>query len=302
LRGKVTILGIGSATPSKERHHSAQYLVCQSTHILLDCGEGTQERITDYGVKFQKITRIFISHLHGDHYLGLMGLITSMNHNNRTKPLWIYAPKGMEEIFKLHCKHAAISLNFELEFVTLHDNEKHDFEFENLQVQAVPVHHRVPCFSFLFKEVHQERTLNLEACKQYNIPIHQYPDLKRGSEGTLQNGGLVANEVLTFDPPPPFSYAYVTDTRYAPEIAKAYKGFSVLYHEATFLHNLLDRAIETGHSTAKQAGMFAAQMGVKQLILGHFSSRYGDLSAHQIEASAEFSNTILAKEGMIFEF
>jgi ribonuclease Z len=298
MEARLTILGSSSATPTRTRFHSGQHFVFQNDQVLIDCGEGTQNRLLEYDINFQKIGDIFISHLHGDHYLGLPGLINTMALNQRTKSLNIYGPEGIKEILNLHFKVGQSSFPFELIISEIKSDDV--IQLNSMSCEVIPVFHRIPCFGFLFKETVSTRKLNIEACVELEIPVEYYSGIKNGNDYTTPEGEVISNNQITIDHKQPFSYGYITDTLYAKSIVPRFKDVKVLYHEATYLDNLMDRATSTFHSTAGQAAEFANKASANQLIIGHYSSRYVSLEAHLAEARSKFPNTELAVEGQTF--
>lgn len=300
---KLTILGCHSATPRINAHPTAQFLEIKNHNFLIDCGEGTQVQLRKYGVKFSKIKHIFISHLHGDHFFGLVGLISTFRLLNRESELHIYAPKGLKEIITLQLKLSNSWTQYPLLFHELTSNESElIFEDSKVEVHTIPLDHRVYTNGFLFKEKLGERKLNVNAIQQFNeIKICDYQNLKNGSDYTLQNGNILNNEMLTLNPDAPLSYAFCSDTSYFPEIVPLIKNSTCLYHEATFLKDKKALAATTKHATAAQAASIAQQALVKQLIIGHYSGRYKNIEDFKTEAQEIFENTFLAIEGKIFE-
>lgn len=300
---KLTILGCHSATPRVNAHPTAQFLEIKNHHFLIDCGEGTQVQLRKYGVKFSKIKHIFISHLHGDHFYGLVGLISTFRLLNRETELHIYAPKGLKEIITLQLKLSNSWTQYPLLFHELIATESElIYENSQIEVHTIPLDHRVYTNGFLFKEKLGERKLNVNAIAKYNeIKICDYQNLKNGRDYTLQNGAVLKNEALTLDPPLPLSYAFCSDTAYYPEIVPLIKNATCLYHETTFLKDKESLATTTKHATAAQAANIAQLAHVKQLIIGHYSSRYTNKEDFKIEAQAVFENTHLALEGTVFE-
>lgn len=299
---EVTILGNSSASPTPSRHPSGQHLNILDHHILLDCGEGTQMQLQRYKIKRSRINQIFISHVHGDHILGLPGLLLSMNLVRREAPVHIWGPKELFEILDVFFRYSETKFYFELCYHVI-DTEKTEVLFENMfyKVISFPLYHRVPTAGFIFQERSRLRKLNMEACQKYKIPFTHFSDLKMGKDYLSPDGKLnVKNEELTFKPNIPVSYAYCSDTIFDPRVARAVKDADILYHEATFLHDKLERAVETMHTTARQAGLTAKEAGVKKLIIGHFSARYDDLEPLLKEAKAEFAETEIADEGKTF--
>jgi len=300
---KLTILGCHSATPRTFAHPTAQYLEINNRSFLIDCGEGTQVQLRKYKIKFSRIDHIFISHLHGDHFFGLIGLISTFGLLNRRNDLHIYGPKGIKEIITLQLKLSNSWLKFELHFHELESTESDlIFEDEKVEVHTIPLEHRVYTNGFLFKEKQGDRKLNIEAIKEVpEIDICDYQNLKKGRDFKLENGEVIANFELTFDPTKQLSYAYCSDTVYKPSIVPQIKNVDLLYHESTFLEDRLDLTAQTKHSTAKQAAQIAREANVGQLILGHFSSRYDDLRAFENEAKSVFENVVLGEAGKSIE-
>ncbi len=300
---KLTILGCHSASPRVNSHPTAQVLQIKNHSFLIDCGEGTQVQLRKYGVKFSKIKHIFISHLHGDHFFGLIGLISSFRLLNRESELHIYGPKGIKEIITLQLKLSNSWTNYPLLFHEL-TSKKSELIFEDLKVEVhtIPLNHRVYTNGFLFKEKLGERKLNLNAINQHQeIKICDYQNLKNGKDYILENGTTLENKTLTTNPPAPKSYAFCSDTSYFEEIIPLIKNVSCLYHEATFLKDKENLAESTKHATALQAATIAKKANVKQLILGHFSSRYKSKEPFKTEAQEVFKNVLLAKEGETYD-
>ncbi len=300
---KLTILGCHSATPRTFAHPSAQYLEINNRSFLIDCGEGTQVQLRKYKIKFSKIDHIFISHLHGDHFFGLIGLISTFGLLHRQNDLHIYGPKGIKEIITLQLKLSNSWLKFGLHFHELESNEAQViFEDDKVEVETIPLDHRVYTNGFLFKEKQGERKLNIDAIKEVSeIEICDYQNLKNGRDFILKNGEVIANFDLTFDPIKQLSYAYCSDTKYKPSIVSQIKNVNLLYHESTFLEDRIDLTEHTKHSTARQAAQIAKDANVGQLILGHYSSRYTDLTLFEKEATTVFDNVILGEAGKLIE-
>lgn len=301
-RFEVTILGSSSATPTSKRFPSAQLLNVSERLFLIDCGEGVQIQLRRYRVKFQRINQIFISHLHGDHYLGLMGLVCSLHLLGRQKKLTIYSPKGLQEIIEIQLKISATTLNYEIEWVNLNTEQPAlIFEDSQVTVETIILHHRIPCCGFLFREKERPLSLIKERLAELDVPIAAYHNLKIGENVVLEDGTKIFAKDVTRERAHARSYAYCSDTRYDARVAAAVKGVDLLYHEATFLHELLDRAEKTAHSTALEAGKIAAMAEVGKLIIGHYSVRYHDVTPLLEEARTEFVKTELAEEGLTFE-
>ena len=297
----VTILGCSSATPTVDRHPSAQILNIRDTLILIDCGEATQNQLLHYRIPHNRISAIFISHLHGDHYLGLNGLIATINFQGRNHPLDLYAPKPLEKMIMDHFEYSGTHLKFPLRFHPTQDNDRElILDAPQFTVESIPLKHRIPTTGFLFREKVGLRHIHAEACEALNIPYAHYQELKEGKDYVDETGNRHPNTELTHDPDPPRSYAYISDTRFQPSLAAELKGVDMLYHESTFLHELYERAEETLHTTALEAGQLARMAGVKKLLLGHFSARYRDLTPLRMEAQTLFENSHLAIEGTRF--
>jgi ribonuclease Z len=300
---KLTVLGCHSATPRVNAHPTSQILEIKNHLFLIDCGEGTQVQLRKYGVKFSKINHIFISHLHGDHFYGLIGLISTFRLLNRTKTLTVYGPKGIKELITLQLKLSNSWTQYPLHFIELTNLESEIiFQDDVVTVQTIPLQHRIYTNGFLFTEKVGERKLNMEQIKMYpEIEYCDYQNLKNGRDFKLQCGEILKNSLLTVDPPKPLSYAYCSDTLYNEKIIPQIKNVNCLYHESTFLTDKEDLAEKTGHTTASQAATIAAMANVKLLILGHFSGRYKNIADFKAEALPIFENTELAQEGKIFD-
>ena len=297
----LTILGCHSATPRTFAYPTSQFLSINNEHFLIDCGEGTQVQLRKHKVKFSKISRIFISHLHGDHYFGLVGLISTFSLYQRQTELHIYGPKGIKEITELQLKLGKSFLSYDLVFHELGSKKSElIFESDKVSVFTIPLNHRVYTNCYLFKEKIGERKLNMAAVgKIKDIDTCDYQNLKNGKDFILENGTVIKNEKLTSNPPPPKSYAFCSDTSFYPKIVPLIKDVDLLYHESTFLESDAKLATKTKHSTASEASTIAQQAQVNQLILGHFSSRYTDESLFLKEALNQFENVVLAKEGLV---
>lgn len=295
---KLTILGCYAATPRSFTNPTSQVLDIKNHLFLIDCGEGTQVQLRRNKVKFSKIKHIFISHLHGDHFYGLVGLVSTFRLLNRDKELHIYGPKGVKEIITLQLKLANSWTNYPLIFHELSSKKPEVlFEDEKVQVSTIPLKHRIYTNGFLFKEKVGDRKLLINEAVKYNIDVTLYKSLKRGKDVVSEDGELISNHLVTADPPPPKSYAFCSDTVYDPEIVPIIKGCTALYHESTFLDDQEELAFPTKHSTARQAASIARAAGVKSLILGHYSTRYSDIDLFKTEASSIFQEVILADDG-----
>ncbi|MFD1550822.1 ribonuclease Z [Putridiphycobacter roseus] len=297
---KLTILGSGAATPTLKRGVTAQYLNFNERRILIDCGEGTQLQVRRYGVKFQRIQYIFISHLHGDHYLGLVGLLSSMNLLGRVNAMHIFAAPELELILKQQFELTYVKLNFELIFHHLTAKTTTlVLEDKVMTVKAIPLKHRISCYGFLFEEKIKERGVDPEAIKEFDLTIPEILALKAGKD-VMRGEITMPNEDATFDPPKPKSYAFCTDTKYLTRLVDEIQGVDYLYHEATFLEKEKDRAKATFHTTALQAATLAKAAQVGHLLLGHFSARYRNTDELLSEAQSVFPNTTCVYDGQEF--
>ncbi len=298
---EVSIMGNSSASPTPSRHPSGQHISICDHHMLMDCGEGTQMQLRKYKIRKSKISHIFITHIHGDHMLGLPGLLLSLNLMKHEHPMHIYGPKELFEILDVYFKLSFTVFNFPIHYHPL-DPDKSETIFENLyfKVKTFPLYHRIPTIGFLFEECSILKKLNAEACHKFKIPFTHYNDIKMGKDYITPEGNIIDNERLTFPATRPLSYAYCSDTIFDERVIKSIEHADYLYHEATFLHDKLERAVQTMHTTAKQAGIVAKTAKVNKLIIGHFSSRYDDLLPLLEEARTEFENTEIAEEGKTF--
>lgn len=298
----VTILGSNAAIPAFNRHPSSQVINYNGNHFLVDCGEGAQFRMQHFNIKRGRLDNIFISHLHGDHFFGLVPLLTSFNLNWREHPLNIYGPPGLKEIIDIHFKYANTTLRYAINFHPIEaDAPKVIYEDSCLTVETIILKHRLPTTGFLFKEKPGLRKILSEKITEYSIPHQVINDIKAGADFTTESGKVIPNAELTLDPPAPRSYAYCSDTIYTESFTEQIKGLSTLYHESTFVTEHEERAAETYHTTSAQAAKVAAAAGAGKLLIGHFSARYEDLSQLHNEAKAIFPNTHLAEEGKVFE-
>ena len=299
----LTILGCYAATPRTFTNPTSQVLEIRNRYFLIDCGEGTQVQLRKNKIKFSKINHIFISHLHGDHFFGLIGLVSTFMLLNRATSLTIHGPKGIQEIIKLQLKLSNSWPNYELIFNELESKESQViFEDENVIVTTIPLKHRIYTNGFLFQEKIGDRKLNLDAVQNHEIEKCYFQKIKNGKDITLEDGRIISNELLTFDPIPPKSYAFCSDTIYNDQIISLIENVDVLYHEATFLDSEEALAHKTMHSTARQAATIALKANVKQLLLGHFSTRYDTISLFKEEAETIFKDVLLCDDGRSFEF
>jgi ribonuclease Z len=299
---ELTVLGCNAALPANGRHPSAHILNCQDQLFLIDCGEGTQIQLTRYRVRVNRIRAIFISHLHGDHFFGLIGLLTSLSLNGRKKKLLVFSPPGLKPIIDLQFKTSGTQLTFELEFEEIEDSDEplRIYESGKVEVFAFPLNHRIQTVGFLFREKPFPLNVDPERLVEYEVPVEQIPSLKAGNDFITPDGRQILNTRITLPPLIPRSFAYCSDTRFTESIIPWIKGADLLYHEATFAEEKRLQAEETGHSTAAQAATIARKAGVRALVIGHFSSRYLYVDPLLEEARAIFSETYPAEEGRVY--
>ncbi len=299
----ISILGCYAAAPGSFKNPTSQVLNIRNHLFLIDCGEGTQVALRKNKIKFSRIKHIFISHLHGDHFFGLMGVITTFSLLKRKAPLTIYGPKGIKEICLVQLKLSEGFTSYPLHFCEIETKTPTIvYEDDKVVVTTIPLKHRIYANGYYFEEKVGERKLDINAVLNLDIDKAYYSKIKQGGDIVLDNGTVIANSKLTFDPNPSKSYAYCSDTAYKPAIAEQVKNATVLYHEATFLESHAHLCKPTGHSTAKQAASIAKQAGVETLILGHYSTRYNGLEEFKEEAETIFPNVHLADDGKVFTF
>lgn len=300
---KVTILGCYAATPRTISNPTSQVLEIRNNMFLIDCAEGTQVQLRKNKIKFSKINHIFISHLHGDHVYGLIGLVSTFMLLKRVNDLHIYGPKGIKEIITLQLRLSNSWTTYGLFFHELEATTSEIiYEDEKVVVTTIPLKHRIYTNGFLFQEKVGDRKLNLDAVQNYEIETCYYQKIKNGKDITLEDGRVIANEMLTFDPIAPKSYAFCSDTIFDETIVPQITNVDVLYHESTFLQSEDALATQTMHSTAKQAATIAQKANAKHLILGHYSTRYESIERFKVEAQTIFSEVLLANDGVTFEF
>lgn len=300
---KLTILGCYSATPRALNNPTSQVLEIKNNMFLIDCGEGTQVQLRKHKIKFNRIKHIFISHLHGDHFFGLVGLISTFRLLTREADLHIYGPKGIQEVVTLQMKLADSWTNYKLIFHELSSEESElIYESDDVEVYTIPLKHRIYTNGFLFKEKEGDRKLDMKAVKKNNIHVAYYRKLQQGFDVENEAGEIIENSLVTKSGPAPKSYAFCSDTVYNEAMVPIIKNVSVLYHESTFLDQHKKLAEPTKHSTAKQAASIAKQANVGTLILGHFSTRYGNTNVFKNEAQTVFEQVLLAEDGKVFEF
>ncbi len=297
------ILGSNAAVPVRNRFPSAQVLTTDHSSYLIDCGEGTQMQMIKYNVRPSRISHIFISHLHGDHIFGLPGLITSYSLYRRTSTLYLYGPKGIEEFIDSSLKCVDSTLSFQLKIME-HNAESSQviLNTDHIRVTTLPLDHRVPTSGFLFEEVLPKRRMKKNVVEEYQIPFEVIDDLRNGLDFFTADGRVIRNEVLTRPGRKPHSFAYCSDTGFYPALVPRILNVELLYHEATFAHDLRDKANARKHSTAHQAANIAKAANAGYLLIGHFSSRYKELSPLLSEARSIFPHSILAVEGLFIYF
>jgi len=300
---KLTILGCYSATPRAFTNPTAQVLDVKGNLFLIDCGEGTQVQLRKFKVKFSRIKHVFISHLHGDHFFGLIGLISTFRLLGRETELHVYGPIGIKEAILLQLRLGNSYGGYELIFHELVSKESElIFEDDKVSVYTIPLVHRVYTNGFLFKEKIGERKLDINAVVNNDIEQCDYRNIKLGKDVENIHGELIKNSLVSFAPEPPKSYAFCSDTKYTETIIPIIKDTTALYHESTFLEEHAHLCKKTKHSTAKEAAIIASKANVGKLILGHFSTRYGNIKCFQEEAKEVFENVLLADDGKEFEF
>lgn len=299
---KITILGSSGAVPAYGRMPSAQFIEIQNHYFLIDCGEGAQIQLMKYNLYLHRIDHIFISHLHGDHYLGLMGLLFTMHLNRRATDLHLYSHKGLDEIIITQLKYSKSALNFKIIFHTLTPGAREIiYEDNQVSVETIPLSHKINCSGFLIREKEKPRRIDKTVLPE-GLSYTQILSLKAGEDILDDEGNILhKNQFLTFPPRKSRSYAYCSDTQYYEDIVEQITGIDVLYHEATFSTEDKEKATETMHSTAAQAGLIAAKADVGRLLIGHFSARYKELTVLLDEAMQHFTNTTLAVEGETFQ-
>ena len=299
---KVHILGCGSALPTLRHFPSIQVVDVRGKQFMVDCGEGAQIQLRRSHIGFAQLSAVFISHLHGDHCFGLIGMISSFGLMGRTMPLHIYAPHALEPMLQSQIDMFLHDLSYEVVFHAVDTTlQKVIFEDRSLTVETIPLEHRVPCCGYLFREKPTLPHIRPEMIDFYGIPVSQINNIKAGASWTMDDGTVIPSERLTRPANPPHSYAYCSDTRYMPKLHERIKDVDLLYHEATYGVDKADSAAKYYHSTAAEAAQVARDAHVKQLVIGHYSARYDDEKVLLDEATQIFPNTILSREGMTIE-
>ena len=297
MKFELTILGCGGAIPTLERKPTSQYLNIQDRHFLIDCGEGTQIQLRKFKCKFSKIDHIFISHLHGDHFLGIFGYLSSLNLLGRNNDIHIYAPENLNNLLEVHNSVSGKNFNFNIVFHSLNFSKlKRIYNDKIMEVFSFPVKHSVPTCGFLFKEKSTDRRMIKEKIKELDLNIESIKKFKN-SENCEVNGVLIDYNDVTTQGNQPRTYAYCADSQYDENIISYLENVDLIYHESTFLESKMDKAIKTKHSTAKQAATIALKANAKQLIIGHFSARYDNSDQFLEEAKVVFNQTITAYDG-----
>jgi ribonuclease Z len=295
----ITILGNNSAVPSNGRHPSAQVLHIGNEHYLIDCGEGTQMQMTKFEIKRSRIDHIFISHLHGDHIFGLIALLSTYSLLHRVQPVTIFCHQPLKEIIDIQLNYGGTHLSYPINYIFLPDNDALIFENKEITVECIQLEHRIKCVGFVFKEKQKDRKIIKTQIDKYKVDVKKIAEIKRGFDYMDEKGTLIDNKLLTDEPPPSRSYAYISDTKFLPEIIDKIKNVDVLYHEATFKNEDELRAAETYHCTAMQAATIAKQANVKRLFVGHYSAKYKEphLQELLLQAQAVFAESNLSVEG-----
>jgi ribonuclease Z len=294
----LTILGTSAGGPFHGRHYTAQVLQIDNQLFLIDCGEGTQMQLFRYRVKSDRINHIFISHLHGDHVYGLIGMLTGWCLKKRTARLHIFSPPGLKELVETTARLCRVTFPYPLEFHEVDASVSAKiFENQKVEVWTIPLNHRIETAGWLFREKAKMRNIRKEKIEEYDIPYSLIPGIKAGNDLALPDGRIVPNAELTLDPPKPRSFAFCSDTAYSEAVAEVVRGVDLLYHEATFTNEHAEESVISFHSTAAQAAEIARQGSVERLIVGHFSGRYSDAEQHLAEARAVFPETYKAEEG-----
>jgi ribonuclease Z len=296
----VTILGNNSAVPAFNRHPTSQVVTQDGTNYLVDCGEGTQIQMIKHKIRRGKIARIFISHLHGDHYFGLVGLLNTFGLLSHKQELHVYGPEPLQAIIEMQLKVADTHLPYPLYFHTVSDNATL-VDDAKIRIKSFKTTHRIPCFGFSFEEKMSKRKILVDKAKKYDIPLTFYSSLQNGLDYITPKGEVIRNDAVTTAPEKGKRYAFCADTRYDESLIEHIYGFDAIYHETTYLDNFRDKAFERFHSTTRQAATLAQKAMVNKLLIGHFSSKYSTLEAFLEESRSVFPNTELAMEGVTYD-
>lgn len=296
----VTILGNNSAVPAFDRHPTSQVVTLDGNNYLVDCGEGTQIQMIKYKIRRGKISHIFISHLHGDHYFGLVGLINSFGLLSHQQDLHVFGPSPLQEIVELQMKVAKTTLPFNLFFHTI-NKEGILVDDSKIEIRCFPTNHRIECYGFSFREKKKPRKIDLEKVREAGIPASYYKRLEEGMDYTTKEDILIKNEEVTIEAPKGKSYVFCADTKYDENLLPHIQEADMIYHETTYLDHLKEIATERFHSTSKQAALMAKKGKVKKLLIGHFSSKYHELDEFEKESREVFENTEIALEGVTYQ-
>lgn len=299
---KIHILGCGSALPTLQHNASSQIVEIRGKMFMVDCAEGTQIQLRRSKINFQRVQAVFISHMHGDHCFGLIGMISTFGLMGRTSPLEVYGPEALDPVLDMLMKTFCNDYSFEVRFHAV-DTTKNVVVYEDrsLTVETIPLQHRIPCCGYLFREKPTLPHIRRDMIDFYEIPFSQINNIKAGADWTTPDGDIIPNSRLVTPAEKPRSYAYCSDTKYIPDLWKLVEGVSTLYHESTYASDYADRAKMYYHSTSQQAAMVARDAHVGKLLLGHYSARYNDESKLLNEARAIFPNTFLTNEGMTID-
>ena len=299
---ELTILGCGSAKPTGKHQLSSQVLAYRGKLFMVDCGEGTQRQFYRCGLNHNRLSHIFISHLHGDHCFGLIGFISTLELQQRTGEMVIHAPADLEKLLRPQIDYYCSGATLKIRIEPLPTKMAEIYNDGTLKVSSFPLKHRIPTFGFRFEEINKPPHIIKERVERYNIPLRELPHIKEGADYITPEGDVIPNSELVTPPTPSSSYAYCSDTKFSRSIIPYISGVTLLYHEATYLHDMEKIAKKRYHSTALQAALIAKEAQVEQLMIGHFSTRYKDESVLLNEAKQEFQNTILADEGLKIKF
>ncbi|SDD15531.1 ribonuclease Z [Niabella drilacis] len=295
----VTILGNNSAVPAFDRHPTSQVLTMPNRKFLIDCGEGTQIQLIRYKIRRSRISHIFISHLHGDHYFGLVGLLNSFALLGRQQALHVVAPPALQDVLELQFRLADTRMPYPLHFHAI-QAPGYLMTVDEVEISCFKTDHRIECFGFVFKEKKKPRRINPEAVKNYQVHYSWFENLQEGRDYEAPDGRIIRNDILTLEAPKGKTYAFCADTKYDESFIPAIQGADMIYHETTYLENFKDQAVKRFHATTTQAATLAKKANVKKLLVGHFSSRYDELDAFETETREIFPNTDLALEGVCY--
>jgi ribonuclease Z len=296
---RINILGSSAAIPTSTRFTTSQLINYRNKYFLVDCSEGVQIQLRRLQLPMMKIDHIFISHLHGDHYLGLPGLIFTMHLLGRKKRLNVYSPPGVRDIIEMQYRISKLTPAFSIYYHTIRENDQLLYEDSFIRIKTIEMQHSLPSYGFLFSEKPALLNIRKEAIIEYQIPVEKLPAIKEGKDLILEDGQIIPNGELTLQPLSPRTYAFCSDTGYTDQYLSQVENADLLYHESTFLHDKVEIAKEKTHCTALQAAEIAKKASVKKLLLGHFSARYDDLSVFEVEARTVFENSFLATEGLV---